>query len=79
MTVSNLLKEAKKLSADQREELAQQILASVIGDDDANPLDDNLRTELDRRWADHLRNPEEGYSREEVRKKLAKLKKTKRV
>ena len=70
MTIKSLVKEAKKLSVDERTILAHEIWATVEKECDEAPVSQEVKDELDRRWREHLRNPEAGLSPAEVKKKL---------
>jgi len=48
-------------------ELARQLWDSVLDDKDALPLTESQKAELDKRYEDYLRNPEEGSTWEEVK------------
>jgi putative addiction module component (TIGR02574 family) len=69
---SSPLNELLKLPASDRAELAMALWESL---DDAEregelQLSDSDRAELDRRWAEHLQNPQSAIPWSEVRKKL---------
>jgi len=59
------------LSAEERLELAERLLESVGSEERAWMLSPAQRTELDRRLAEHERDPEEGESWEVVRDEIA--------
>ena len=68
----NPLTDLLKLPADDRAEIAIALWES-LGDtqrDAAFELTDEQRAELDRRWADHIRNPSSAIPWSEVRRKL---------
>jgi putative addiction module component (TIGR02574 family) len=61
-----------KLPADDRAELAMALWDSLTDDehDRALELTDVQRAELDRRWAEHLKDPESAIPWTDVRAKL---------
>jgi putative addiction module component (TIGR02574 family) len=61
-----------KLPADERAELAMALWDSLTNEErDAElELSPEQRVELDRRWAEHLANPESAVPWEDVRRKL---------
>jgi putative addiction module component (TIGR02574 family) len=61
-----------KLPADDRVKLALALWDSLSDDqrDNAFDLSDEQRAELDRRWSEHLKNPESAVPWTEVRAKL---------
>jgi putative addiction module component (TIGR02574 family) len=66
------LAELMKLSPSEREELVTRDWENHVDDDglEAEELDDELRAELDRRWAEHLADPGSAIPWAEVRRKL---------
>ena len=72
MAPANPLSELLKLSADDRAELAMALWESLSGDERETALEPTAeqRAELDRRWAEHLRNPGSAVPWSEVRRKL---------
>lgn len=75
MTIKSLLKEAKKLSLEEREMLADGLMADIEAEYDSEPLSENLKAELARRIEAFERNPKRGSTWEEVDARLrAKLK-----
>ena len=64
--LANLL----KLPADERAELAMALWDSLTDHERDSALSSEQKAELDRRWADHLANPESAIPWEEVRRKL---------
>ena len=66
--LANLL----KLPADERAELAMALWDSLTDQerDSELELSSEQKAELDRRWADHLANPESAIPWEEVHRKL---------
>ena len=72
MPPANPLSELLKLSADDRAELAMALWESLSGDERETALEltTGQRAELDRRWAEHLRNPGSAVPWSEVRRKL---------
>jgi len=69
MTVAKVLKEAQKLDVDERKLLVRKILGSIEQDGDG-PMSPEVKIELDRRWAAHLKNPEAGYTIDQIMEKL---------
>jgi putative addiction module component (TIGR02574 family) len=71
MTV-NPLTDLLKLPADDRAEIAMALWESLSDAerDGAFELTGQQRAELDRRWAEHLRNPASAVPWSEVRRKL---------
>ena len=61
-----------KLPADDRAELAMALWDSLSDDERDRVLDltDQQRAELDRRWTEHLSNPESAVPWADVRAKL---------
>lgn len=61
-----------KLSAAARTDLAMALWDSLNDQerDAASELSDEQKAELDRRWAEHLKNPESAIPWSEVRRKL---------
>lgn len=61
-----------KLSAANRADLAMALWESLSDQqrDAATDLSDEDKAELDRRWAEHLKNPETAIPWSEVRRKL---------
>jgi len=66
--LANLL----KLPADERAELAMALWESLSDQERESELElsPDQHAELDRRWAEHLANPESAIPWEEVRRKL---------
>jgi putative addiction module component (TIGR02574 family) len=66
--LANLL----KLPADERAELAMALWDSLTDQERESELElsSDQKAELDRRWAEHLANPESAIPWEEVRRKL---------
>jgi putative addiction module component (TIGR02574 family) len=66
--LANLL----KLPADERAELAMALWESLTDQERESELElgSDQKAELDRRWAEHLANPESAVLWEEVRRKL---------
>jgi putative addiction module component (TIGR02574 family) len=66
--LANLL----KLPADERAELAMALWESLTEPERESELElsSDQKAELDRRWAEHLANPESAVPWEEVRRKL---------
>ncbi|MBI4499820.1 MAG: addiction module protein [Gemmatimonadetes bacterium] len=59
-----------KLSIAQRIALVEDIWDSIAKDARALPLTDDLRAELDRRWAEHERDPSSAIPWEQIKKEL---------
>ena len=66
--LANLL----KLPADERAEIAMALWESLTDQERESELElsSDQKAELDRRWAEHLANPESAIPWEEVRRKL---------
>ena len=66
--LANLL----KLPPDERAELAMALWESLTDQERESELDlsSDQKAELDRRWAEHLANPESAIPWEEVRRRL---------
>ena len=60
----------RKLSIPERLELVEDIWDSIAQDADALPLTAEQRAELDRRWAEHERDPGSAIPWEKVRDEL---------
>ena len=60
----------RKLSIPERLELVEDIWDSIYQDADALPLTAEQRAELDRRWAEHQRDPSSAIPWEKVRDEL---------
>jgi putative addiction module component (TIGR02574 family) len=67
-TTEQILAAALELSAEERARLVDSLLASL--DEEAGPLTDAEREELDRRLDAYHRDPEAGSSWEEVKARL---------
>jgi putative addiction module component (TIGR02574 family) len=61
-----------KLPADERAEIAMALWESLTDQDRESELElsSDQKAELDRRWDEHLANPESAVPCEEVRRKL---------
>jgi len=68
-TATELLRQAEQLPAPDRAELVEKLWESLLDVDDAE-LSDELKVLLDERIADHERNPHEGISFEEFKKRF---------
>ena len=66
-----VLENALKLTVSERLELIEALWESIRANPDALPVTDAQKEELDRRLADHAREPEAGYSADEVLDALA--------
>ena len=69
---SRALSQLLKLPADERVELAMALWESLT-DEERNAelaLDPEQRAELDRRWAEHVENPDSAIPWDEVQRKL---------
>ena len=68
----NPLSDLLKLPADDRAQIAIALWESLTETqrDAAFDLNDDQRAELDRRWAEHVRNPGAAIPWSEVRRKL---------
>ena len=71
---SGTLSQLLKLSADDRAELAMALWVSLSDSEREKEiaLTDVQAAEIDRRWAEHLANPESAIPWSEVRRKLLK-------
>jgi putative addiction module component (TIGR02574 family) len=69
---SSPLRELLELPAGDRAELAMALWASLSDADREQqfPLTDAQRAELDRRWAEHVENPDSAVPWSDVRSKL---------
>jgi putative addiction module component (TIGR02574 family) len=69
---SNPLSQLLKLPADKRAELAMALWESLTDEerDVELTLDPEQRAELDRRWAEHVENPDSAIPWDEVQRKL---------
>ena len=70
MSTETILAKALELSRAERIRLVEDIWDSVAAEPDDSPLSDELKAELDARLEDHLKNPDEGSTWEEVRERL---------
>ena len=66
MVAKNLLHDVLALPPADRLELVRQLWDSLLDDPNSLPLTEATRQELDRRYEDYLRNPEEGSTWDEV-------------
>lgn len=64
------LDELLKLSVSERIQLAEDLWDSIAAEPDALPLTDAQRAEIERRLAEHDRDPESTIPWEEVRARL---------
>ena len=64
------LDELLKLSVPERIQLAEDLWDSIASEPEALPLTDAQRSEIERRLAEHDRDPEAAISWEEVRARL---------
>ena len=62
--------EIQALSTAERIQLAQDLWDSIVDEEDACPLTDAQKAELERRIAKYEKNPLEGSSWEEVKKRI---------
>jgi len=60
----------RKLPIPERIQLVEAIWDSIAEDAEALPLTDELRAELDRRWAEHERDPSSAIPWDQVRSEL---------
>jgi putative addiction module component (TIGR02574 family) len=69
---SNNLAHLLKLPADERAEIAMALWESLTDQERESELElsSDQKAELDRRWDEHLANPESAVPWEEVRRKL---------
>jgi putative addiction module component (TIGR02574 family) len=68
--MANPAPEYRKLPIPERIQLVEEIWDSIAQDAKALPLSDDLRTELDRRWAEHERDPSSAIPWDQVRSEL---------
>jgi putative addiction module component (TIGR02574 family) len=66
MVAKNLLHDVLSLPARDRMELFARLSDSLQEDSTFPPLSEPQERELDRRYAEFLKNPDEGYSVEQV-------------
>jgi putative addiction module component (TIGR02574 family) len=66
---AELWSELMKLTPEERIELAEDLWDSVAADD-ARPLNSEEKQELDRRYAEHLRDPGNALKWEDVKARL---------
>ena len=66
MVAKNLINDVLALPPSDRLELVQRLWDSLLDDPDSLPLTEAQKKELDRRYEDYLRNPDEGSTWEEV-------------
>ena len=72
---TQLLQQARVLNIDEQIELAEAIWDGIVSRGVAPPLTEGQKMELDRRLADHLANPNDVISWDEVKAAaLAKIK-----
>jgi len=64
------LDELLKLSVPERIQLAEDLWDSIASEPEALPLTDAQRSEIERRLAEHARDPEAAIPWEEVRARL---------
>ena len=74
MSTTKLLEQAKQLDLDERTILAHQIWASVEEECENAPLTEEFKAELERRLEAIKKNPDAGYSWNEVKARLGRLK-----
>ena len=69
------LEQARVLAVDEQIELAKAIWYGIVSRNAVPPLTEAQKTELDRRLANHLKNPDDVVSWDEVKAAaLAKIK-----
>lgn len=66
MVAKNLINDVLALPPADRLELVQRLWDSLLDDPDSLPLTEAQKKELDKRYEDYLRNPDEGSTWEEV-------------
>lgn len=64
---TQLLEQARVLAIDEQIELAEAIWDGIVSRNAVPPLTEAQKTELDRRLADHLDNPDDVVSWDEVK------------
>ena len=69
---TNMLSELLKLPPGERAELAMALWDSLSDAEREGelPVTVELKAELDRRWAEHLRDPDSGVPWDEVKRRL---------
>jgi putative addiction module component (TIGR02574 family) len=68
MNKATLFKELMELPPEERLQLVEELWDSLAAED--IPLTDEQKREIDRRWAEHQKNPDRGSPWEEVRARL---------
>jgi putative addiction module component (TIGR02574 family) len=68
--MANPAPEYRKLPIPERLQLVEEIWDSIAQEAKSLPLSDELRAELDRRWAEHERDPSSAVPWEQVRSEL---------
>jgi putative addiction module component (TIGR02574 family) len=68
--MANPAPEYRKLPIPERLQLVEEIWDSIAQEAKALPLSDDLRAELDRRWAEHERDPSSAIPWDQVRSEL---------
>ncbi len=68
------ISELKKLSIAERILIVEQIWDSIAAEQEHLELTKEQRDELDKRIADYYSSPDEGYSWEEVKNRVKRLK-----
>jgi putative addiction module component (TIGR02574 family) len=68
--MANPAPEYRKLPIPERLQLVGEIWDSIAQDAEALPLSDDLRAQLDRRWAEHERDPSSVIPWDHVRSEL---------
>lgn len=64
---TQLLEQARVLAVDEQIELAEAIWDGIVSRNAVPPLTEEQKTELDRRLANHLKNPDDVISWDEVK------------
>lgn len=64
---TQLLEQARVLAVDEQIELAEAIWDGIVSRNAVPPLTEAQKTEIDRRLANHLKNPDDVVSWDEVK------------
>jgi putative addiction module component (TIGR02574 family) len=70
MSTEALLNEVRKLTVDERIRFVQEVWESIGADDPGTLVDDETRSELDRRLQDYYADPDTGSPWEEVKARI---------
>jgi len=70
MSTESLLNEVRKLTVDERIRFVQEVWESIGADDPSTLIDDETRSELDRRLQDYYADPDTGSPWDEVKARI---------